>query len=264
MPDPQNLIDVIQRLTSPQGCPWDRKQTPHSLSEYLLEETFELVEAIRSRDQKEVKEELGDVFFLLFFISHLLEGDTYKLLGEVWENSVWKMVRRHPHVFGNLNLNDDSEIREMWQEIKKQEKQSSDGEKRKNPFESIPDSLPPLLKAYRLNSRAAEVSFTWTEDREQERALHQEWQEWIAVRSFEDFSKKELEFGDLLFSLVEHARRYGLKANAALQLANAKFIKRIRAVLDLAEQRGLDWESLDMRDKDKLWEEVKTAESNKG
>ncbi len=261
MISPENVINIIQQLTSPEGCPWDKEQTPHTLGDYLIEETFELVEAMRSNDFEGVKEEMGDVFFLLFFVSELMEGDTQTFLQEVWENNAQKMIRRHPHVFDNEQVNDMGEIHKKWEEIKKQEKEKSAAKNNlDNPFESIPASLPPLVKAYRLNAKAEKAGFTWPGNNEQENALQQEWKEWLAALKQGSCQQKEEEFGDLLFSLVEHGRRHGIKSNSALQLANTKFLDRIQAMLDIARERGQNWQSLDLEEKNKLWEEVKRGE----
>jgi len=259
---PEYVIELIQTLVSPQGCPWDRKQTPHSLADYLLEETFELLEAIRSEDSEDIKEEMGDVFFLLFFVCELMQEDTDTFLQEVWENSRQKMIRRHPHVFNQEQVADVDQIHKKWEEIKQQEKREKDrGNKdSNNPFASLPDSLPPLLKAYRLNSKAEKAGFTWPDNESQKQAVQKEWEEWEKARKEGAQQEMEEEFGDLLFSLIEQGRRQGIKANGALQLANRKFQDRVEAMLTRAEQRGLDWYSLDMQEKEKLWEEVKAGE----
>lgn len=260
-PDPNSIIKVIQSLLAPNGCPWDREQTPHSLCDYLLEETFELVEAIRNSDVSEIEEELGDVFFLLFFLSILLESAIGINLQEVWDKNASKMKRRHPHVFAGRSLNDREELHQMWEEVKKTEKQEKNVKTSiLDSLYSIPDSLPPLLKAYRLNAKVAKFGFTWPNDEEQKKALGKEWDEWNRAINEDEFYKREEEFGDLLFSLVEMGRRYNVKANSALHLANLKFHKRFEAMIRLAEEKRMDWNSLDLDQKNHLWEEVKRQE----
>ncbi len=252
--DPTPVIEVIKRLLGPDGCPWDKKQTPVSLCDYLVEETFELVEAIRSGEIEKIEEEMGDVFFLLFFISFLLERDKGMDLNEVWKKNAFKMKGRHPHVFGKEPIESEAELLSRWEEIKKKEKNHKTLE---NPMDSIPVSLPPLLRAYRVHSKAATMGFTWENDLEQEEALQREWKEWVEVREGADRERREEEFGDLLFSLVEHGRRYGVKANSALLGAIEKFLFRFSQMLELAKKKSLVWENLSQKEKDLLWEEVK-------
>lgn len=254
------ILDVLETLLGEQGCPWDREQTSLSLCDYLLEECFELVEAVRSKDPGAIAEELGDVFFLLFFMSVLLEKEYDMVLQQVWEEAAQKMVRRHPHVFSDWECTDKEALLDKWAQIKQEEKKEQGKNKDSNPLSSIPRALPPLLKAYRINSKAARMGFTWESDQEQERAFCAEWEEWLAVRDGDNLSRKEEEFGDLLFSLVEHGRRYGVKANTALHIANNKFLQRVKKMFVLARQKGLDFDELDLEGKDKLWTAVKALE----
>ncbi|MCF8086233.1 MAG: nucleoside triphosphate pyrophosphohydrolase [Desulfohalobiaceae bacterium] len=263
--DPEPILNVLQRLLGPEGCPWDREQTPHSLCEYLVEEVFELVEAVRSGNEGEITDELGDVSFLLFFLTELLSREYGIGLQQAWETSAAKMRRRHPHVFDNHHVATRDELLKTWERIKSEERESrSSTRKHAEKMASLPGSLPPLPKAYRIHAKAAQSGFTWGTGREQAEALHQEWGEWEEVRKSSDHSRKEEEFGDLLFSLVEQGRREGIKANAALHRANQKFLRRFEAALALAQERGLDWEGLSMTEKDRLWEEVKAQERQQG
>ena len=257
---PQAVLQVIDALLGPNGCPWDKEQTPESLGDYILEETFELVDAIRRRAKgEELADELGDVFFLLFFLGRLL-SDRKEIsdLQAVWENNAQKMRGRHPHVFGNTQCDSREELHQKWEEIKRQEKGSVDGiEYAKQSLASVPGALPPLLRAYRLHAKAAKAGFTWDTHQDQKAALNAEWDEFKQALASSDHAHQEEEFGDLLFSLVEFGRRRGIKANAALHLANLKFIDRFQAMLDMAGRKGLDWSLLSMEEKDALWEEVK-------
>jgi len=255
-----NLQKVIDTLLGPQGCPWDKEQTPQSLGDYILEETFELVDAVRQGGGgKETAEELGDVFFLLFFLSRLLQDKgQIKDLSEVLAAAARKMRDRHPHVFAGQECSTRDQVHEKWEEIKKREKKSANKtEYARSSVESIPASLPPLLRAYRLHAKAAKAGFTWQGDLEQEAALVHEWAEWKQVLATGDQQRLEEEFGDVLFSLVEYGRRRGIKANAALHGSVLKFVRRFEAMLDRAQEKGWDWSALSMEDKDALWEEVK-------
>ncbi len=250
------IIEVIDTLTGPNGCPWDKEQTPRSMCDYLIEECFELVEAIRQDDAAEAAEELGDVLFLLLFIGRHFDRELPGFLDGALAGNVAKMIRRHPHVYGEQAAS-VAEVVKNWEQIKKQEK----AEKDKDPgvFASLPGSLPPLLRAYRVNSKAARVGFTWPSDADQEAKLAEEWNELQAALRGGDASAAEEEFGDYLFSLVEYGRRRGIKANSALAVANTKFLDRFEKMEKLARERGLELDRLSLAEMDALWDEIKTA-----
>jgi ATP diphosphatase len=259
--NPKEVLSVINTLLGPDGCPWDRQQTPRSLCDYLVEEVFELVEAVRAGDVAEIEEELGDVFFLMFFVSALLDKEHGLSLDRVWRVNARKMIGRHPHVFGESEAGDIGEIHRQWERIKQEEKErKGKGSGPLAVLSAVPDSLPPLIKAYRLHAKAAELGFTWEGDEEQDADLASEWREWRQARQSGDHGDKEEELGDLLFSLVEQGRRSGIKANAALHRANRKFLQRVKRMIELAEERGMRWETLDMPTMDGLWREVKQEE----
>lgn len=250
----ERILDVIDTLTGPDGCPWDKEQTPRTMCDYLIEECFELVEAIRRDDTAEIAEELGDVLFLLLFIGRCHDREIPDFLQTALAGNVAKMIRRHPHVYGEKAAG-MAEVVSNWEKIKKQEK----AEKDQDPgvFASLPASLPPLLRAYRINSKAARAGFTWASDADQEAKLAEEWTELQAALAGDDETAKEEEFGDYLFSLVEYGRRRGIKANSALAVANAKFLHRFAAMENLARKRGLELDGLSLAEMDTLWDEIK-------
>ncbi len=257
MSDPYVVLKVIDTLLGPDGCPWDKQQTPDSLCEYLVEEVFELIEAIRDRNLKNIKEEMGDVFFLLFFILRTLQKEFPIDLQQIWEENALKMKNRHPHVFGESQINSEEELYRKWTEIKIKE----EGKKEEKFFSSIPKALPPLSKAYRINSKANQIGFSWLDNKSQEEALLKEWEEWKKAKENHDQKKKEEEFGDLLFSLVEHGRRHGVKANIALDTANRKFLNRFSRMIEMIRDEGKDWSNLSLEEKNMFWEKVKKEES---
>ncbi len=255
------ILQVIDVLLGPGGCPWDQEQTPRSLCDYLLEEAHELTEAVHKGHFEDILEEMGDVFFLLFFMSRLLQQEKDLRLSEVWEQSARKMQDRHPHVFSGRHLSSRQELFQNWEESKKQEKKARNKDNSwQSILDSIPRSLPPLLQAYRLHAKAARAGFTWPSNQDQEQSLFREWQEWQQAVQQGCMEQKEEEFGDLLFSLVETGRRQGIKANSALQRANLKFRSRWQKMQELALQRGLIWEDLDMQSKEELWQEAKAED----
>lgn len=253
----QELLDVIDALLGPDGCPWDKEQTPQSMCDYLAEETFELIEGIRNGDEKESMEELGDVLFILLFIGTMYEREGSFSLADSLRSNAEKMIRRHPHVFAEKDFDNRQELLDNWETTKKEENK---GTNRKRVFDSLPKGLPPLLKAYRINSKAARNKFTWETDADVEIQLKDEWNEWQDALEAKDMAASEREFGDYLFTLVELGRRKGIKANSALDFANQKFLRRFGKMEELAEKRGLDMSDMDLDAMNELWDEVKESE----
>ncbi len=257
----EQLQSVIDRLIAPDGCPWDKEQTPESLADYVIEEVFELVDAIRSGNDKDVCEELGDVLCLLLFIARLYEKKSSFSLDTALNYSSEKMIRRHPHVFDNVTFaNIDEQLKE-WERIKRNEKK--DNQKIQGIYDSLPKGLPALIKAYRIHSKAARVNFTWLEDQEVEQQAEAEWLEWLDATQEDDKAAQMHEFGDMLFTLVELGRRKGIKASEALDYANLRFLERFAKMEALARDRQLDFVELSLDEKDELWNEVKAAQAKK-
>ena len=256
-----DLQKVIDSLLGPEGCPWDREQTPLSLCDYLVEEVFELVEAIRNHDPDEAMEEVGDVLFLLMFVSTLYAKSGDFTLGDAAKRNAAKMIRRHPHVFGDLEIKNQEELLRNWEKIKR-------GEKNENGlarvFDSLPKGLPPLLRAYRINSKAARTGFTWESDRDVGEQLKREWREFEEACEQKTPEAMEMEFGDYLFTLAEYGRRKGIKANAALDMANSKFLKRFALMEDMAAEQGRDLTDMGLDELNGLWERAKAARHDSG
>lgn len=256
----QELQDVIDRLTAPDGCPWDQKQTPESMADYFIEESHELVTAIRSGNERDICEELGDVAFLLVFVARLYEKTGKFSLADALNSSREKMIRRHPHVFGDTVFADQAEQLKAWEAIKKSEhKEDGDGGK-SGVFASLPTSLPPLLKAYRIHSKAARAGFTWDDDTDVEQQVEAEWLELLDALASADTKAQKHELGDMLFSLVELGRRKEIKASEALDLACQRFLRRFASMEKLASEAGQDFVSLSLDDKDELWNKAKAGE----
>ncbi len=255
----EHAQSVLEKLIGPDGCSWDKEQTPLSLADYVIEETHELVDAIRQGKSKDVCEELGDVAFLLLHIAKCYENKGEFSLETALTMSAEKMIRRHPHVFDNTTFESMDEQLKAWEAIKRSEKADEDG-KPKGVYDSLPRSLPPLVKAYRIHSKAARVGFTWPEEQEVEQQVEAEWLEWIDVAQGTDQEAQKHELGDMLFTLVELGRRKGIKASEALDFSTMRFLQRFEAMEALARERGLDFIALDLDDKDSLWNEVKEAE----
>ena len=252
----QSVIDsLIDPVT---GCPWDREQTPVSLCEYLIEECHELISAIRAGKPGHACDEMGDLLFVLLLIARIFERSGSFSLGDALKMGADKMIRRHPHVFGEEGSVSMSELMRNWSVIKKEEQAAA--EDPKGILSSVPSSLPPLTKAYRLHAKAASAGFTWDDDEDVERQVEAEWLELLDARASGDAAAKEHELGDIIFTLVELGRRMGIKAASAADLAAERFKKRVEGMEDLAREHGKDFSSLSLDEKDELWNEVKSSE----
>lgn len=255
------LQKVIDALIAPDGCSWDREQTPASLCDYVLEEAHELVAAIRHGSDADTCEELGDVLFLLLFISTLYAQKGSFTIEQAIETSAAKMIRRHPHVFANTVFDTREEQLSEWERIKRSEKKDLDGMP-VGIFDSLPKNLPPLLKAYRIHSKAARAGFTWDSDQDVEQQVEAEWLELIDTLASDDKAAQERELGDLIFTLVELGRRKGVKASAALDFASHRFLSRFAFMESSARAQGKDFTALSMDEKNTLWDTAKTREKN--
>ncbi len=254
------LMELIARLRAPDGCPWDREQTPASVAPYLLEEAHEAVEAVEAVEAaggagaRQAAGELGDLLFQVAFMAQLFAERGGFGLAEVIDGVEAKMRRRHPHVFGGQEAQDAEAVRELWGRIKSQERGQAQGAKPEGLLESVPKALPALARAQRLGQRAGRVGFDWTEAEAVWEKVREEMEELVRAGGPQD---REDELGDLFFALTQWARHRGLNAEAALRRANARFQDRFAAMEDLARARGLSLEGLSARALDQLWEEVK-------
>lgn len=253
-----SVREVVRRLTAEDGCPWDKTQTPESLTEYVIEESHELVSAIRSGTDEDVCEELGDVAFLLLFIAHLYEKKGSFTLRDVFEKNAAKMIHRHPHVFAGEHFANLDEQLKAWEKLK-QEEHKAEG-KPMGVFDSLPRSLDPLARAYRIHSKAARTGFTWETREDVEQQVEEEWLEFLDAQAREDEKAIRHELGDLIFSIVELGRRNNLKANAELDAANERFLSRFRFMEEAARKEEKELSSMPLEEMDKLWAKAKEEE----
>ena len=254
-----DLFQLIDTLRGENGCPWDRKQTPASMATYLAEETFELIEAIESRDTAAVGEELGDVLFLLLFILRMYSDQGHFDLAQVAQQVTTKMVRRHPHVFSDNQADTPGQVKRQWQEIKQAEK---DRVRPESIMDSVPSGLPALLRAYRVSERAAQAGFDWEALSGVLEKVDEEWAEFnreLTRNKAADGSRTDLamEFGDLLFTLVNVARFAGFHPETALTGSVNKFVRRFKAMEAQLLARGLEVGALSPAELDTCWEDVK-------
>jgi tetrapyrrole methylase family protein/MazG family protein len=250
----EDLKELMARLRGEEGCPWDRQQDTRSLKIYLLEEAYELVDALDRDISEEVKEELGDLLFQIVFLSRLYEERGRFDLGRVIGGIHQKMVRRHPHVFGREEWQSPEEVAQGWQEIKAAEKKGLD------PFESVPVNLPSLLRAHRISQRAAGLGFDWPDISGVLAKIREELDELEKEIRENDLEAAGEELGDLLFSLVNLGRFLKVPAENALRQAVQKFLRRFRFMTEDPRFREKGISPLSLEEWEKLWADSKKAE----
>ena len=248
------LVALMARLRGPDGCPWDRKQTTDSLKPFLIEECYEVIDALDERDPDKVREELGDLLFQIIFHARIAEENGEFTIGDVIETNVEKMTRRHPHVFGNEKLTTDKEVLANWEEIKKKEKGY---EQRKSILEGVPRSMPSLIRAHRLQERAARVGFDWNKIDETLPKLDEEIAEFKEALKTERADKIEEELGDIFFMLVNISRFLDVDPEEALRKTISKFIHRFRYIEESAADVGKSLKDMTLDEMEKLWQEAK-------
>jgi len=246
------LVTIIAQLRGPQGCPWDRKQTHRSLREHLLEETYEVLAAIDGDDKAGLRAELGDLLMQIVMHSELARETGDFDIGDVIQGINRKLISRHPHVFGAGQAKTAEEVLVRWEELKEKERGGAGGM-----LEGVPGALPALAYSQSVQERVARVGFDWPDDAGVLEKLCEEIAEVKAALSPEE---KAAEFGDVLFTLANYARRQGIDLESALREANAKFYRRFSRLEELARTRKLDLSKMTLAEQNLLWDEVKSSE----
>ena len=253
----QTLMDIVERLRAPGGCPWDREQTHQSLKRNLVEEAYEVLEAIDLEDPRRLSEELGDLLVQVAFHTDIAREAGEFQSADVLAQINRKLVRRHPHVFGDASVSDAREVERNWERIKEQERQEK-GEAR-SVVEGIPKDLPSLNYAQLMQDRVARVGFEWEDISGVLDKIVEEVQEFREAATDDE---KIHELGDLFFALVNLARWLNIQAEDALRQANRRFQWRYNKMEELAQERGLDFAALPLDDKEVLWQEAKRLEDS--
>jgi len=241
-----DLLSIMHKLRSEEGCPWDREQNFNSLLPYLLEESYEYIDAVQSGDAKLMAEELGDVLLQVVFHAQIAKEEGKFTIDDVITEICEKMVRRHPHVFGNENIKTSDAVLKKWDEIKNAEANFPSA------MDKVPRSMVALTRAQELSRRAAKVGFDWDNPKPVLEKVKEEIGEFEAEKN--GTPEAEAEFGDILFALVNLARHKGINAETALARANAKFEKRFRQVEVMAGGKPQDFT---LEQLDKFWEKAK-------
>jgi MazG family protein len=253
-----DLVAIMDRLRDPGGCPWDREQTYRTLRGYLLEECYEAVEAIDLEDASALAEELGDLLFQIVFLSRLAKEDGTFTCADVVGGIAAKIVRRHPHVFGDESAETSEEVLRHWEAVKKQEKAAKDPDAGSaSVLSGIPRALPALQKAQRLGTKAARVGFDWERVQDLFAKLDEEAVELRQAVDEQDAEGVRQELGDLLFTIAMLARRLEVDPEEALEGTNRKFVSRFRRMEEELRRRGVPIEEAGSPLLDRLWNEAK-------
>lgn len=244
----KELLQIMDKLLSPEGCPWDREQTHASLVRYLIEESYEVIEAIEQQDMNRLQEELGDLLLQVVFHAALAEREGWFNFGDVARTVSRKMIDRHPHVFGSLQLESSEAVMENWEDFKKKEG-------KKHLLEGIPAMLPALMRAEKMQEKAARVGFDWADVGGALEKFKEEADELAQAQGEQEVRE---ETGDLLFALVNIARFKGVEPEQALQATNDKFARRFRYIEEQLRLRQRDLKQASLQEMDELWEEAKS------
>lgn len=253
----QELIEVVAKLRSPDGgCPWDLAQTPETLTPYVIEEAYEVVDAIKNGTQADIAEELGDLLLQVVLQAQIAGESGDFSLQEVAQGIAQKLIRRHPHVFGDVSVQNVDEVRQNWEQIKATEKgePSPDSQKLSTKLSRYGRTLPPLTAAMKISQKAAAVGFEWENIDGVWAKFHEELQEFQQAIAEETPERQQAELGDLLFAVIQLARWYNLDPSAALQGTNQRFIQRLQK-MEAVVNRPLSDFSLD--ELETLWQQAK-------
>ena len=244
------LLDVMDTLR--EKCPWDRKQTFESLRPNTIEETFELCDALIKHDTHEICKELGDVLLHVVFYAKIGSEEGQFDIADVCNKLCDKLIFRHPHVYGEAQAQSAGEVSQLWEQVKQKEKDGN-----KTVLTGVPESLPSLIKAYRIQDKARNVGFDWEDRKDIWKKVKEEIGEFEAEVENMDKDKAEAEFGDVMFSLINAARLYKINPDNALERTNQKFIRRFNYLEEKTIQQGINLKDMTLEEMDAIWDEAK-------
>jgi MazG family protein len=252
------LCEIVASLRAPGGCPWDREQTHESLLPALIEEAYEVVEAVRAKDSTNLREELGDLMLLVVMNAEIASESGRFDINGVLEHVTEKLIRRHPHVFGKSDARDSSAVLKQWESIKREEKTRQAGsDAGAHYLDNLPVALPALMRAQKAQSKASRVNFDWTKLGDVIAKVDEEIQELKQAVLNKDQKSIEDEAGDLLFAVVNLARKCKLDAETVLQGATDKFVRRFNRLEDKLNARGKKLGDADLVEMGEIWDEIK-------
>jgi len=244
------LVEIMDTLR--EKCPWDQKQTIHSLRSNTIEELYELVDSIVEEDWDGIKEELGDIMLHVLFYAKIGNEKGKFTLDEVMEGIAKKLIHRHPHIYGDVKVNNDEDVKRNWEQLKLQE-----GKGKKTILSGVPNSLPSMVKALRIQEKVKHVGFEWENKEQVWDKVEEEIAELKAEIIANDQEKMEQEFGDVLFSMINYARFLNIDPEIALEKTNKKFKHRFELMEAFANENGLDLSKMSLMEKEALWQQMK-------
>ena len=244
----QSLVNIMNELR--EKCPWDKKQTIHTLRQQTIEETFELADAITDKDWQGIKEELGDLLLHIIFYAKIGEEKQQFTLQEVIDGICKKLIYRHPHIYGDVKVNDEDDVKRNWEQLKLKEGKTS-------VISGVPKSLPAMVKAMRLQEKAKQVGFEWENKEQVWEKVKEEEEELATAIMSNNQNDIEEEVGDLFFSIINYARFLKVDAENALELTNKKFINRFTKMEVAANASGKNLNDMTLEEMDKIWNDIK-------
>ena len=246
-----DLVNIVEKLRSPEGCPWDKEQTHESLLPYFLEEAYEVIESVELKDWETLKEELGDVLLHILLQAKIADETNKFNISDSLEVINNKLVNRHPHVFGDDNIDASVEAKQNWEDIKHVEK------KRKSRLDGVPNKLPALVRAQRLQEKASYAGFDWDNIEDAWEKLNEELNELKSAQEKRDIENIKEEIGDVLFSVVNLSRFFDIPAEDMLRKTNRKFITRFQTIERELKEKGKKLENSNLEEMEKIWEKSK-------
>jgi len=244
------LVEIMDTLR--EKCPWDKKQTIHSLRSNTIEELYELVDSIVEEDWDGIKEELGDIMLHVLFYAKIGSEQGKFTLDEVMEAIAKKLIHRHPHIYGDVKVENDDDVKRNWEQLKLQE-----GKGNKTILSGVPNSLPAMVKALRIQEKVKHVGFEWENKEQVWDKVEEEIGELQVEIAANDHEKMEQEFGDVLFSMINYARFLNIDPETALEKTNKKFKHRFELMESYAKENGLDLAQMSLMEKEALWQQMK-------
>ena len=251
------LLDIVNTLRSENGCDWDKEQTFDTIKLYITEESYELIDAIDNKDFNNIKEELGDLMLQIILLSQIAKEDNLFTIDDVLNEINEKLIRRHPHVFGDITLKGSKNVLKQWETIKKSEKKE-----RKSILDGIPKYLPAMNTAYKLMEKAARVGFEYKNVADSFDKIREEFNEAEEAFNSNDKEHLEEELGDLMMTIIDFARMNNINPDSALAKTNKKFIRRFQYIEDKANTLNKTLESMTLEEMDSIWCECKRIERN--
>lgn len=246
--DINGLVKIMDELR--EKCPWDKKQTIHTLRQQTIEETFELVDAITDKDWNGIKEELGDLLLHIVFYAKIGHEENKFTLQEVIDGISEKLIKRHPHIYGNVIVNGEEDVKKNWEQIKL-------AEGKKSVLSGVPKSLPAMVKAMRIQEKAKQVGFEWANKEQVWEKVEEEKLELLEAVDSGNMDYIEEEAGDLFFSVINYVRFLKVDAENSLELTNKKFIKRFTLMEELVEKNGKKLNDMSLEEMDAIWNTIK-------